>query len=56
VISRSIRKPGVYSGLFPADEHRSWARNAAVVRHLAALVKRVRALEKGSKREEKTDG
>jgi len=42
--------------LFPAEEHRSWARNAAVMRHLAGLVKRVRALEKPRKREEKADG
>jgi UDP-3-O-[3-hydroxymyristoyl] glucosamine N-acyltransferase len=56
VISRSIRKPGVYTGLFPVEEHRAWARNAAVVRHLAGLVKRVRALEKPLKREEKADG
>jgi UDP-3-O-[3-hydroxymyristoyl] glucosamine N-acyltransferase len=56
VISRSIRKPGVYTGLFPAGEHRSWTRNAAVVRHLAGLVKRVRALENPLKREEETDG
>jgi UDP-3-O-[3-hydroxymyristoyl] glucosamine N-acyltransferase len=56
VISRSIRKPGIHTGLFPAEEHRSWARNAAVVRHLAGLVKRVRALEKPPKREEKADG
>ena len=46
VISRSIRKPGSYTGMFPADEHESWARNTAVVRHLAELVDRVRALEK----------
>jgi UDP-3-O-[3-hydroxymyristoyl] glucosamine N-acyltransferase len=56
VISRSIRRPGIYTGLFPAEGHRSWARNAAVVRHLAGLVKRVRALEKSLKREEKEDG
>jgi UDP-3-O-[3-hydroxymyristoyl] glucosamine N-acyltransferase len=45
-ISRSIRKPGTYTGVFPADESASWARNTAVVRHLAELVDRVRRLEK----------
>jgi len=45
VISRSIRKPGTYTGMFPFDEHQSWARNAALVRHLAELADRVRALE-----------
>jgi UDP-3-O-[3-hydroxymyristoyl] glucosamine N-acyltransferase len=56
VIARSIGAPGAYTGLLPAEEHRAWARNAAAVRHLASLVKRVRALEKPHKREEKTDG
>jgi UDP-3-O-[3-hydroxymyristoyl] glucosamine N-acyltransferase len=56
VISRSIRKPGVYTGFFPAGEHGSWVRNAVIVRHLASLVKRLRALEKSHNREENTDG
>jgi UDP-3-O-[3-hydroxymyristoyl] glucosamine N-acyltransferase len=56
VISRSIRRPGIYTGLFPADEHGAWMRNAAVVRRLARLVKRVRALENPLQREEKADG
>ncbi|HVB48184.1 MAG TPA: UDP-3-O-(3-hydroxymyristoyl)glucosamine N-acyltransferase [Burkholderiales bacterium] len=46
VISRSIRQPGTYSGVFPFDEHASWVRNAALVRHLDELAQRVRALEK----------
>ena len=46
-ISHSIRKPGAYTGVYPADENTSWARNTAVVRHLAELLKRVRKLEKG---------
>ena len=49
LISNSIRKPGVYTGVYPADEHASWLRNTAVVRHLADLLDRVRALEKRSK-------
>jgi len=46
VISRSIRKPGTYTGIFPFDDNASWARNTALVRHLAALADRVRELEK----------
>jgi len=46
VISRSIRKPGTYTGMFPFDDHESWARNTALVRHLAKLADRVRALER----------
>lgn len=49
VISRSILKPGTYTGMFPFDDNASWARNTALVRHLADLADRVRALEKGSK-------
>jgi len=44
-ISRSIRKPGGYTGVYPADENAAWARNTAVVRHLAELHARVRRLE-----------
>jgi UDP-3-O-[3-hydroxymyristoyl] glucosamine N-acyltransferase len=56
VISHSIRKPGTYTGMYPADEHEAWTRNTAVVRHLAELVDRVRALEKRHKGKEKGDG
>jgi UDP-3-O-[3-hydroxymyristoyl] glucosamine N-acyltransferase len=56
VISRSIRKPGTYTGMFPADDHGSWARNTAVIRHLANLVERVRSLEKRIGEKEKGNG
>jgi len=47
-ISRSIAKPGFYSGTFPFDDNASWEKNAAVLRNLHALRERVRALEKKS--------
>jgi UDP-3-O-[3-hydroxymyristoyl] glucosamine N-acyltransferase len=50
VISRSVLKPGTYTGLFPFDENASWARNTAVVRHLAELAERLRKLEAGARR------
>ncbi|HEX2197977.1 MAG TPA: UDP-3-O-(3-hydroxymyristoyl)glucosamine N-acyltransferase [Burkholderiales bacterium] len=50
VISRSVRRPGTYTGLFPFDDNESWARNTALVRHLAELADRVRALEKEKKK------
>ncbi len=56
VISRSIRKPGTYTGMFPAADNESWVRNAAVLRHLAELLDRVRSLEKRIKNKEKGDG
>jgi UDP-3-O-[3-hydroxymyristoyl] glucosamine N-acyltransferase len=49
VVTRSIHKPGTYTGIFPFDEAKSWARNTALVRHLADLAERVRALEKEKK-------
>jgi UDP-3-O-[3-hydroxymyristoyl] glucosamine N-acyltransferase len=50
VISKSIHKPGTYTGMYPFDDNESWARNTAVVRHLAALADRVRALEAQAKK------
>ncbi|MGZ5131201.1 MAG: UDP-3-O-(3-hydroxymyristoyl)glucosamine N-acyltransferase [Caldimonas sp.] len=45
-VSRSIAKPGVYSGAFPFDDNASWEKNAATLRNLHGLRERVRALEK----------
>ncbi len=56
VISRSIRKPGTYTGMYPFDDHASWARNTALIRHLADLADRVRALERRGKPRNKSDG
>ncbi|MSQ50070.1 MAG: UDP-3-O-(3-hydroxymyristoyl)glucosamine N-acyltransferase [Betaproteobacteria bacterium] len=56
VISRSIRKPGTYTGMFPADDHDAWTRNTAVVRHLAELMDRVRALEQRLQEKEQGNG
>jgi UDP-3-O-[3-hydroxymyristoyl] glucosamine N-acyltransferase len=46
VVSRSILKPGQYSGMFPFDDNASWEKNAATLRQLHTLRERVRALEK----------
>ena len=46
VITRSIHKPGQYSGLFPFDDNASWEKNAATLRQLHSLRDRLRALEK----------
>ena len=46
VISRSIHKPGQYSGMFPFDDNASWEKNAATLRQLHTLRDRLRALEK----------
>ena len=46
VVTRSILKPGQYSGLFPFDDNASWEKNAATLRQLYQLRERLRALEK----------
>jgi len=46
VVTRSILKPGQYSGLFPFDDNASWEKNAATLRQLHTLRERLRALEK----------
>jgi UDP-3-O-[3-hydroxymyristoyl] glucosamine N-acyltransferase len=48
VVTRSILKPGQYSGVFPIDDNASWEKNAATLRQLHGLRERLRALEKKS--------
>ncbi|MDT8992085.1 UDP-3-O-(3-hydroxymyristoyl)glucosamine N-acyltransferase [Curvibacter sp. APW13] len=45
VVTRSIRKPGQYTGMFPIDDNASWEKNAASLKQLHSLRERVRALE-----------
>ena len=56
VISRSIHKPGTYTGMFPFDENAAWAKNTALVRHLSEFAERVKALEKRLSEKENKDG
>ncbi|MBL8351247.1 MAG: UDP-3-O-(3-hydroxymyristoyl)glucosamine N-acyltransferase [Burkholderiaceae bacterium] len=46
VVTRSILKPGQYSGFFPVDDNATWEKNAATLRQLHSLRDRLRALEK----------
>jgi UDP-3-O-[3-hydroxymyristoyl] glucosamine N-acyltransferase len=46
VVSHSLHKPGVYSGMFPIDDNAAWEKNAATLRQLHSLRNRLRALEK----------
>ena len=48
IITRSIHKPGQYTGLFPFDDNASWEKNAATLKQLHTLRERLRALEKNS--------
>jgi len=48
VVTRSILKPGTYSGIFPFDDNAAWEKNAATLKQLHQLRDRLRALEKKS--------
>jgi UDP-3-O-[3-hydroxymyristoyl] glucosamine N-acyltransferase len=48
LVAKSIKAPGTYSGSYPTQEHKAWRENAAQLRSLYKLAKRVRALEKDS--------
>jgi UDP-3-O-[3-hydroxymyristoyl] glucosamine N-acyltransferase len=45
VVTRSIRAPGHYTGMFPIDDNASWEKNAASVKQLHRLRERIKALE-----------
>jgi len=45
VVTRSVLKPGHYTGFFPLDDNQTWEKNAAAVKHLTQLRERIRALE-----------
>jgi UDP-3-O-[3-hydroxymyristoyl] glucosamine N-acyltransferase len=46
LVSRSIHKPGHYTGIFPIDDNADWEKNAASLKQLHSLRDRVRSLEK----------
>lgn len=45
LVSKSVRKAGVYTASLPQQSHADWVRNFAHLRKLDALVDRIRALE-----------
>jgi UDP-3-O-[3-hydroxymyristoyl] glucosamine N-acyltransferase len=46
VVTRSISKPGHYSGFFPIDDNSSWEKNAATLKKLHAMRDRLKSVEK----------
>jgi UDP-3-O-[3-hydroxymyristoyl] glucosamine N-acyltransferase len=46
VVTRSILKPGNYTGFFPIDDNAAWEKNAATVKQLYPLRERLKQLEK----------
>ncbi len=61
IVTKSIDKPGLYSGGLPAEEASKWRRNAARFKKLDALAERVTAAERtlaaltGEKQKKKDD-
>lgn len=54
VVTRSIAKPGHYTGLFPIDDNTAWEKNAASLKQLHRLRERIRTLEEKLKTLEKS--
>ena len=50
LVSKSIVKPGHYTGIFPVDENANWERNAASLKQLYSLRDRIKTLEKETKK------
>jgi UDP-3-O-[3-hydroxymyristoyl] glucosamine N-acyltransferase len=50
-VAKNIREPGVYTSVQPLMKHEDWKHNAAHLRHLDALVKRVKSLEEKLKKD-----
>lgn len=48
-VSKSILKPGHYTGMFPVDDNAAWERNAATLKQLHSLRDRIKTLEKNQK-------
>ena len=46
VVTRSILKPGNYTGFFPLDDNAAWEKNAVTLKHLHGLRERIKQLEK----------
>ena len=50
LVSKSIHKPGHYTGIFPLDENANWERNAASLKQLHRLRERIKQLESDVKK------
>ncbi len=50
LVTKSIPKPGHYTGIFPVDDNANWERNAAALKQLHGLRDRIKTLEKETKK------
>lgn len=46
MVTKSLRKPGQYTSIFPLEAHDDWLHNAAQIKRLGTLAERVAQLEK----------
>jgi UDP-3-O-[3-hydroxymyristoyl] glucosamine N-acyltransferase len=46
MVSRSILEAGQYTGFYPLAKNAEWEKSAAIVRNLASMREKIRALEK----------
>ena len=54
MVTKSLRRAGQYTGIFPLEAHDAWLHNAAQIKRLAKLADRVADLEKKIEIMEKT--
>jgi len=50
LIMKSLDEPGTYTGVYPFTSHQRWLKNAAQLRQLDELAKRVRDIESNKKK------
>ncbi|MEK9802608.1 MAG: UDP-3-O-(3-hydroxymyristoyl)glucosamine N-acyltransferase [Curvibacter sp.] len=53
LVTRSLTKPGHYTGFYPLDDNAAWEKNAATLKQLSTLRERLRTLEKELKESKK---
>ena len=56
VVTRSILKPGLYTGMFPIDDNGKWEKNAATLKQLHSLRDRIKTLEQLFGKKTEQDG
>lgn len=45
LVTKSIERPGTYTGAMPFEPHREWLKNAVHLRHLETMAEKIHALE-----------
>ena len=46
LVTKSITRPGTYTGVYPIQENRNWSRTAVLLRNIDRLEERIRVLER----------